>query len=283
MYSKKIKQIKSQYDVNSEGYLQITKVNDIYHLRSLLNKIDCDCDIDGFYLRKEVCGTIASIYIRIKIEDTMYDYPFSTLYPKSPPSKKNVINQSFRSAIAPQMKMWKEMEFQIQNENNEQIFCDITKEKLTPSNTHVHHTPKPFCELVDEFLNIKKITHEEIQSGDDELFKEWEEYHYFNANVKVVSAIENLRDNSPNYPHIPFTESTPRRMSNVKKFMPCLNMKKRKSLAPTKQRKTNKKLKCNKWVDFVKDYAEKKGISYWTALKQPEVKQLYKESHSKRM
>lgn len=86
--------------------------------------------------------------------------------------------------------------------------CPYSGNKISSMKTHVHHAGKPFIQLAEEWLSSNNLKFDTIKlKGRDsfKIFKDgrleesWCRYHTENAELEIISAVENMRMGSGDY------------------------------------------------------------------------------------
>ena len=82
---------------------------------------------------------------------------------------------------------------------------------LAERRCHVHHSGKPFLQIVDEFLLLNKHRWGEIETeaagatgyrlSDRAIAADWTDFHRTHATLEIVSVEENLRAGASGYRH----------------------------------------------------------------------------------
>lgn len=105
-----------------------------------------------------------------------------------------------RSAIAPQIAAFKRESFG----DSESIYCTVTHRFIRWDESHADHYPKPFIDLVDEYLaasqvdvkTVKFTEGDNVQAcrfADVDLATHWAEWHRQHAQLRVICGKANTR------------------------------------------------------------------------------------------
>lgn len=268
-----LSEIKKLANRDQDGFQQITNDGAIKYLQTLLPKT-CDCDIEGYYLRKEIQTTnFPEICIRMKIGQTYYAYPGRERMLIDRTSEQKMLDE-MRKHVKPQIDEFRNNYFYELEKNGEFEVCPIINQPITRQNCQVHHYETDFCILARKFLRLKNISWTEIDTIIySETFKEeWSEYHKTNAKLQVISAVENIITEYPNREWYPVTDATPRRNTGIKLKMPCV----KKPTSPV-QKKQKIERPRNAWSEHIDAWKKEKGVDYWTACKDPECQKAWRE------
>ena len=199
------------YETKTEVHKLIKNILHKYQIDDVVNAEDKTIlsDLLGYHQnfpQKRGCG-IADflIYINsynrrgfklIRLDGSSTDFSYMKCITHQSLASK--VKECCREAVSLDIRNFKTNQFS----DKKEMICPYSKEVVTQGNCHVHHQFPSFLEIFDEWYNSKTITESDISKSVDnsearkfvneDLKKDFREFHYRIANLQIVSIKANL-------------------------------------------------------------------------------------------
>jgi hypothetical protein len=123
----------------------------------------------------------------------------------APLSKLAKVKAALRTEVDQQITDYRTKRFSV----GSMVPCAVSGKPLTERRCHVHHSVKPFLQIVDEFLCLNRDRWDDMEteaSGatgyrliDRIIAADWMDFHRTHATLEIVSAEENLKAGASGY------------------------------------------------------------------------------------
>jgi hypothetical protein len=136
-------------------------------------------------------------------DGTTIDFSYKVcLEPSASSARKNAVD-AFRAAILPQTIAAKREMLETMCNAQGEIWSSYESAWLAPSDVALDHYPKPFADILEEFLAAEVLAIESVETHEDSnytralsdraLNMRWQLHHRINATYRLISASLNSR------------------------------------------------------------------------------------------